>query len=153
MKNSFKYFAVIAFAVLAFTGCQKEENLLEQKPSEWKEVVMEKNFAVTKVPYLRSWRWVYIDDGWEQAQQCRAFTFTDVPTGKKQEWLAIDAHSQAYNISYLHPNETYTDDMDVDYAKDHGGYYEWAINFASPYGTTSWDGVVYEDAALTIPLN
>ena len=145
MKFNLKYFTIIAFAVLAFTGCQKEEILLEQKPTEWKEVVMEKSFAVTKAPYLRSLRYVFINDGWGQAQQCRAITFTDVPTGKKQEWLFIDAHSQAYNISYLHPNETNTDDFEPEYASDYGGYYEWAINFAT---TTSWDGLVYSDASL-----
>ncbi len=153
MKSIFRIFAFIALIGFVFTSCQKD-NLLEeetqQEKGEWKEIVIEKTFPVTKTPFTRSLRTVYINDSWEQAQACMAMTVTDIPTGNKQEWLLIDAHSQSFFDFYLHPNETNTDDLLPDYGKDYGLYYTWANNFTQ---TTSWNGLVYEDASLTISIN
>ncbi len=155
MRKFINLIAIIAIVGVAFTGCQKKSMFEAEKKEQHKdivqkEIVVEKSFPASKTPFKRSIRTVYIDDGFEQAQACKAITVTDIPTGKKQEWLLEDARTQAFLDHFLHTDETHTDEYSPDYGKDFGLYYRWSNNFSQ---TVSWDGLVYEDSDLTTPIN
>ncbi len=133
----FNLFAIIAFAVLAFTGCQKE-NLVNEQTSENKGVAVdaEKSYPILKGTIPRKPGVVYIPNSdWSELIQHNTLKVKNLSGTVMQEWLIIDMKSDAW----FHFNTQSGDATGSTY----GMYYRWGYNFDN-MSQNDWNQMVYD---------
>jgi len=136
-RKIFSLFAVIALAVLAFTGCQKD-SLVEEQTSENKgfAVDAEQSYPILKGTIPRTPGVVYIPNSdWSNLIQHNTLKVKNLSGTIMQEWLIIDMKSDAW----YHYNTQSGDATGSTY----GMYYRWGYNFdnMSPY---DWNQMIYD---------
>lgn len=142
MKFNLKYFAIIAFAVLAFTGCQKE-NLVEEQEIKGDLIVVDatQNFSILKGFTITKPGIVYVMQSDGSLKMHRTLKIRNLNWSVAQEWFLDDLQTDGYQNYSFYPGDT---DGSV-----HGYYYLWENQIESGADNNDWSQIIFSDEYYT----
>jgi hypothetical protein len=141
-RKIFSLFAVIVFAVLAFTGCQKD-NLVEEQKANGELIIVdaEQTFSITKGFTITKPGTVYVMQTDGSLKMHRTLKIRNLNWSVAQEWFLDDLQTDGYPGYSFYPG-------DVD-GSVHGYYYLWGNQIESGADNNDWSQIIFSDANYT----
>jgi hypothetical protein len=148
-RNIFRLFAIIAIAGLVFTGCQKEENLLDTENPIGQEKIVDaqQNFPILKGATIVKYDTVYIVDGSGELKPHRTMKIRNLNWSIVQEWLFVDmnTYNSTNSVDLFSNTSFYPGDT---YGLTHGCYYPWD-QIEDEVDGDNWEYIVWADEYWT----